>query len=92
MKKLHQKEKIKKKKFHCGILERINEKEVSTNNKEDEIFLKASHKKDTCEVTKLSYKHMFKLNVKLIEENVKSILYVWELINERTHTPITLKF
>lgn len=43
--------------------------EESSSNEEDEVCLKSSDKEDDHEVTKLSYKQLFKLSVKLIKEN-----------------------
>lgn len=39
----------------------------SSSNEEDEIFLKAFHEETDYEVTKLSYKQLFKLSTNLIE-------------------------
>lgn len=41
----------------------------SSSNKEVEVCLKASYEEDDYEVTKPSYKQLFKINVKYIEEN-----------------------
>lgn len=41
----------------------------SSSNKEDEVCLKVSHEEDDPEVTMLSYKKLFKLSAKLIQEN-----------------------
>lgn len=42
-----------------------------SSEKEDKVCLKFSHKEDDCEVTKLLYKKLFKLNAKLIKEHDK---------------------
>lgn len=41
----------------------------SSSNKENEVFLKASYEEDDYEVTNPSYKQLFKISPKLIEEN-----------------------
>lgn len=43
----------------------------SSSNEEVEVCLKVLHEKDDHEVTKLSYKMLFKLSDNLIEENDK---------------------
>lgn len=43
--------------------------EETSLNEEDEVFLKASYEKDDYEVTKSSYKRLFKISAKLVEEN-----------------------
>lgn len=45
--------------------------EESSLNEEDEVYLKTSHEENDYEVTKSSYKQLFKTSAKLIEENDK---------------------
>lgn len=51
------------------IFERGRDEEESSSNKEDEDLLKESYEEDDCKVTKPSYKELFKISVKLVEEN-----------------------
>lgn len=59
-----------KKKRRKGINLREDIKE-SSSNKEDGVFLEASYEEDTIEVTKPSYKQLFKMNTELVKENDK---------------------
>lgn len=54
-----------------------------SDEKYEHVCLKVSNKEDGCEVTTLSYKKLFKLNTKLIEEHdkiEKSNLYLKDYI------------
>lgn len=63
-----------------GIFERRKGEETSTSgrnieepysNKEVDVFLKASYEEDDVEVTKPSYKQLFRISAKLVKENDK---------------------
>lgn len=47
--------------------------EESSSNKEDKVYLRASYEEDDCKITKPSYKKLFNINTKLVEENNKLI-------------------